>query len=344
MKIAILGFGGVGKAFIQLLHKKMNHLKEIHLDIQVLYIFNSRGCLYMPEGIPIDDLSKHLDSGGSLENYPLNVFYDSSFDTMIENGDADMLVELTPTNIETGQPALGYIERALKNGMHVISGNKGPIVLKYHDLKTMAYENGVQLGVGCTVGGALPSMNAGLFDIAGSEIQSIEGVLNGTSNHILNMMEKHGISYKDALHMAQKSGISEANPRLDVEGFDTASKLLILTNVLCKQKHSLDTIHIEGITGLSQEDIHVAKLENKRYKLIGRAERTAHDFIVKVGLEKIDSNHPFYNVDGKNKAVRFTTDTMGELTLIGGASGTTPAAASILRDIINIHRGYKFIW
>ncbi len=344
MKLAILGFGGVGKAFLHLLHEKKNHLKEIHLDLQVLYIFNSKGCLYMPEGIPIEDLSRHLRSGGTLENYPLNVFYEATYETMIENGDADMLIELTPTNIETGQPALGYIERALKRGMHVISGNKGPIVHNYHGLKNMAYENGVQLGIGCTVGGALPSMNAGLFDIAGSDIQTIEGVLNGTSNHILNMMEKHGVSYEEALAMAQKAGISEANPRLDVEGFDTASKLLILTNVLCKQKHSLDKIHIEGITGLTHEDIYVAKMENKKYKLIGRATRTLHDFIVKVSLEKIDASHPFYNVDGKNKAVRFTTDTMGELTLIGGASGTTPAAASILRDIINIHRGYKFIW
>jgi len=344
MKIALIGYGGVGKAFIELIHTKRQVLKEMYLHIEVLYIFNSKGCLYMPDGIPISDLIHHIKDGGTLENYPLNLLHNITFDDMIRNGDVDSIVELSPTNKRTGEPALSFMTKAIKNGLHVVTGNKGPIQLCYHDLKTLAYKHGVQLGIGCTVGGALPSMNAGLMDLPGSEIQTIEGVLNGTSNHILKMMDDHGISYKEALRMAQKSGIAETDPSLDVEGWDTASKLLILTNVLCNQHQNLDDIDVEGITNITHEDIQVAKMENKKYKLVGRAEKTSHDFILKVNLEKLSADHPFYNVDGKNKAVRFTTDTLGDLTIVGGASGVMPAAASILRDIINIHRGYKFIW
>lgn len=343
MKIALIGFGGVGKAFVELIHNKRRALKEMYLDIEILYIFNSKGCLYIPDGIPLEDLMLHVRDGGTLENYPLNVIHKITFDDMIKNKDVDAIVELTPTNKDTGEPALSYMRKAIKSGLHVIAGNKGPIQHCYHELKSLAYMHGVQLGIGCSVGGALPSMNAGLMDLPGSNILMIEGILNGTSNHILKMMEDHGINYKDALAMAQKSGICESDPSLDVEGWDTALKLLILTNVLCGQHQKLDDISVDGITGLTHKDVHVAKLENRKYKLIGRAEKTSHDFILRVKLEKIDSNHPFYNVDGKNKAVRFTTDIYGDLTVVGGASGVTPAAASILRDIINIHKGYKFI-
>ncbi len=343
MKLALVGFGGVSKAFTNLLEDKITLLKQEHLEIQVLYIFNSSGCLYMPHGIPLTDLNKHIRDGGSLSNYPLNHSHDMNYDKMLKNKDIDMVVELTSTNKDTGEPGLTHIKKALDHGLHVVTGNKGPIQISYHELKTLAFKNGVQLGIGCTVGGALPSMNAGIIDLAGSDIQIIEGVLNGTSNHILKQMEEHGFSYQEALAQAQSAGIAESDPRLDVEGWDTASKLLILTNVLCNQHQTLDDVIVEGITGLNHEDIQMAKLENKKYKLIGRATQTTHDFILHVKAEKVDASHPFYNVEGKNKAVRYETDTLGELTVIGGASGVRPAAASILRDIINIHRGYRYI-
>ena len=343
MKLALIGFGGVGKAFLKLVETKISTLKQEHLSLDILYIFNSKGCLYMPHGIPLSDLNQHLETGGSLDNYPLNLIYNITYEDMLKNKDIDAIIELTPTNKETGEPGLTHIIKALDHGLHVITGNKGPIQLCYHELKNLAFKNGVQLGIGCTVGGALPSMNAGIMDMAGSEIQVIEGVLNGTSNHILKQMEDHGLSYQEALHKAQKAGIAESDPSLDVGGWDTASKLLILTNVLCNQHQTLDDVIVEGITDIQHKDIQMAKMENKKFKLIGRAQKTDHDFILHVKLEKITSDHPFYNVDDKNKAVRFIADTLGELTLIGGASGVTPAAASILRDVINIHRGYQFI-
>ncbi len=155
-------------------------------------------------------------------------------------------------------------------------------------------------------------------------------------------MEDKGVTYNEALKEAQAVGIAETDPTLDVEGWDTASKLLILTNVLMNESKSLDDITVEGITKVTPYEIDIAKKDGKKFKLVGKTEKIDNELKMTVKLEGLDNSHPLYGVEGKNKAVRYTWDTLGDLTIIGGASGVIPAAASILRDLINIHRGYKF--
>lgn len=337
MRIGLIGYGGVGKAFIKLIVDKSSTLKEEGLDLEVIYIMNSKGGIYNPKGI---DFNKLL----ALCNERKNIIEDNNEnkkitpDFMLERKDVDLVVELTSTNKETGEPALTYIFKALENKIHVVTGNKGPIIHGYRKLEKMAKENGVHLGIGCTCGGALPSVNGGIIEMAGSEIYSIEGVLNGTTNYILKEMEDTGCTYDIALKKAKDLGIAEASPAFDVEGWDTAFKLLILTNVIMKEDKKLSDMKIEGITNLTPDDIEIALKEEKRYKLIGQTSRYGKELSMVVRLEKVGKEHPFYNVDGKNKSVRYISDTLGELTLVGGASGTTAAAASILRDIIYIHR------
>lgn len=333
MRLAIIGYGGVGKAFIQLLlDKKVELLKE-GIELKVNYIITSRGGIYNPLEI---NLEKFI-------NKPNVLVRDITFETMVENKDVDMVIEMTPTNITNGEPGLTHIVKSLENGFHVVTANKGPILLAYKRLKFIASKNNLQLGIGCTTGGALPTINGGIMDMAGSNITSIEGVLNGTSNFILNEMETYGVEYKDALKKAQELGIAETDPKLDVGGWDTATKLLILTNVLLNEEKTLNDINVEGITTITRSDIQRAAIEGKKYKLIGKTIRKDDCLEISVGLEKIGADNPLFGVEGKNKAVRFMSDTLGDLTIIGGASGVTPAAASILRDIININRGYKFV-
>lgn len=337
MRIGLIGYGGVGKAFIKLIVEKGSALKAQGLDLEVIYIMGSKRGLYNPQGINCAQLLAASKDGESItiadteENRKITPAF------LLQNKDIDLLVELTSTNKETGEPARSYILKALENKIHVVTGNKGPIVHSYWELDQAAKENGVQLGIGCTCGGALPSVNGGTIEMAGSQVYSIEGVLNGTTNYILKEMEDTGCTYRDALEKAQTSGIAEADPSFDVEGWDTALKLLILTNVVMKQNKKLSDIKIEGITGLTPEEIQLAHAEGKRYKLIGRATREGETLHMVVRPEKLGEGHAFYHVDGKNKAVRYESDTLGELTLIGGASGTTAAAASILRDIVLIY-------
>lgn len=341
MKIAVIGYGGVGKALIRLLEMQKNLLNKEQLSIEVNYVVDYYGGIHSSDGIDLPELidftEKEKDitkfTGGDVAVCVDNIVNDESI---------DLAVIMTPTNKETGKPGIDYVRALLGAGKHVVISDKGPIMLAYKELKELADSKGVQLGIGCTTGGALPSVNGGVMDMAGAQITSIEGVLNGTTNFILKYMEENGCEYSEALKEAQACGIAETNPTLDVEGWDTAGKLLILTNVLMNETKTLDDIQVEGITKVTAEDIKKAAAENCKFKLVGKTVRTNSGLNMSVKLEKLQSDQLLYSVEGKNKAVRYVSDTLGEVVIIGGASGVIPAAASILRDIVNIYRGYHF--
>lgn len=232
MNLALLGFGGVGKSFIKLLVDKNYALKKQGININVVAILNSKGGVYSSEGIDLqevcslNDLSEH-----SLWNKDLD------YREVLNSSCVDLMVELTHTNKETGEPGLSHIRYALDNRINVVTGNKGPILLAYSDLKERALKSGVSMGLGCTTGGALPSLNSGLIELAGSKILSIEGILNGTSNFILDEMESKSISFNEALELAKDLGIAESDPSLDIEGWDTAIKMTIMANVIMNKKY-----------------------------------------------------------------------------------------------------------
>ena len=334
MDIGIIGFGGVAKAFIKLIVDKKEYLDSLGLDFKVKYIIRKSGGIYNKNGLNLKDLIK--------SNFNLDLFdfkKDIDINYIIKNNDIDTIVELTSTNIENGEPGLTHMSLALNNCINVVTGNKGPILLKYRELKEIALKNKVFLGIGCTTGGALPSINVGSFDIAGSEILSIEGILNGTSNYILTEMYEKEVIYEVALKQAIENEIAEANYKLDVEGFDTASKILILANVLMNANLSIKDIRIEGIDKIDINFINKEKLKGNKIKLIGKVYKNNNEIKAYVKPETLEKNHPLYFVDSKNKGVLYRTDTLGDISIIGGASGTVNAAASILRDIINMYKG-----
>lgn len=334
MDIGLIGFGGVGQALIKLLLEKKKYiLKKYNLDVKVKYIVKSDGGIYKSNGIDLEEVIEFINKNKSIKEH-ISWKNDLSIDEIIKNNDIDTLVELTSTNIETGEPGLTHIKRALESGINIVTGNKGPIILKYKELKEIADRNSVKLKVGCTTGGALPSINGGLYDVAGSEIQSIEGILNGTTNYILSKMAMEEVSYEEALTEAQNDGIAEVNPSLDVLGYDTACKIAILANVLMDENVKLEDIKVQGITEVKLETMKRLQKENKKLKLIGKVQR--EDNMVKAYVRPIEikEDHPLYFVDYKNKGVYFKTDTLGDISIIGGASGTRNAAASILRDIV----------
>ena len=334
MDIGLIGFGGVGQALIKLLIDKESYLlQQYNLKINVKYIIKSNGGIYNPSGINLSEILKVIDENINITCH--NEWKDNlNINDIIGNNDIDTLVELTSTNIETGEPGLTHIRKSLENNINVVTGNKGPILLDYKKLKVLADNNNVELKVGCTTGGALPSINGGIYDIAGSKIQSIEGVLNGTTNYILSKMANDNVDYKEALLEAQKVGIAESDPSLDVLGYDTASKIIILSNVLMNSDLKLEDLKINGIEEVRLDNIEKAKVRGNKIKLIGKVYKK--DNLVKgyVTPIEIDENHPLYCVDYKNKGIYYKTDTLGDISIIGGASGTMNAAASILRDII----------
>lgn len=340
MNIAVIGNGGIGKTLIELLEKKKEALGMEGLHVKICAHLDSQGGIWDPDGIHLPSLITHNQHQLPLKAYSKGGNPHLGLDEVLKIKDLEVLIELTPTNKETGEPGLTHITKALAKGIHVITANKGPIMKAYHQLKKIAEVHQVQLWIGCTTGGALPSINGGLIDLAGAEINAIEGVLNGTTNFILEEMKTSGCVYQEALEKAQAAGIAEADPTLDVEGWDTAAKLLILSKVLMKEDKDLRDIEVEGITGVRPEEIQHVSRRGGKMKLVGRAEKTAKATVLTVKPEVLLPDHPLYGVDGKNKGISYRTDTLGELTIMGGASGLVPAAASVLRDLVNLHRGY----
>lgn len=328
--IALIGFGAVGKSFVKLLQLKKNLLPD---NMKLKYIIKSDGGIYDKYGLDIDEIVKYTNSNNKIQNHPL--WSNISFKDILKNKDIDILIELTSTNIINGEPGYTHIKSALENKINVVTGNKGPILLYYHELKNISLKNNVYLKIGCTTGGALPSVNAGTIDVLGAQVTEIIGVLNGTTNFILEEMIKSNIDYKEALKRAQDLKIAEKDPSLDVLGIDTAIKMAILSKVIWDVDFDFEKLKIQGITNVRKKDL-LDNISKKKTKLVGRAYFLNGNFEFEVKPMLLDKDHPLYFVDGKNKGVHYKTDILGDITVIGGASSPLNAAASIFRDLLYI--------
>jgi len=334
-RIGLVGFGNVGKAFVSL-YREFREIwnKRFGLTSDFVFILNSRGGIFDEKGISDEALNEALSSKEgltSLKGWRKGL----KFEDLIDSANINLLVEVSPTNIKNGEPALSYIKSALSKGIHVVTGNKGPFLYNFRELFDLAKEKKCFLGIGCTAGAALPSINFGLGSLSGSRIDRIEGVLNGVCNFILTSMEEKGISFEEALKIAQEMGIAETDPSLDIDGWDTASKILIIANYLMDSSLTLKDIQVKGIRGISQKEILDAKKIGKRLKLAGVAVRDGERVKAEVKLIEVGENHFLFDLRGTNKGILYVTYPAGEFFVKGGASSPTGAGYSIWRDIIN---------
>jgi homoserine dehydrogenase len=338
INIILAGYGQVGKAFVRLLLEKQDFcLKKYNLQICVGVVLNSKGGLCPnPDKEGMGYLSD-LVSGLELEEIP-HWRPGSDIGEALEFQEPGILVDCTPSNIQDGEPALGYTHLALDRGWDVVTANKGPLVVDFNGIWKKAEKNQLSLGMSGATAAALPALDVALHSLAGTEIYRIEGILNGTTNYILTRMSK-GIEYSVALKEAKQKGIAEPDPSLDIEGWDTAAKILIITNVIFGTTYTLKDIHVEGITHISSELREEARVAGNALKLLGRFVQNDKLPQLETRLSLIDPSHPLYGVDGAKKGITFFTDTMDSVTVTGGKSDPKGAAAALLKDIINIARG-----
>lgn len=332
MRIGIIGLGGVGKAFLSLLEEKK---EELRIDPKIIFALNSTSGCMDHEGIDIKELLDHLEKNKDISLFQ-GGFSGGDIHSLLDSANLDFLIEATPTNKLTGEPAMSHIITALGRGVHVVTANKGPIMLDHRRLMEVSKTTGARLGIGCTAGGALPAISSGEYDIMGAKITGIRGVLNGTTNYILTLMEERSIDYPEALKQAQMEGIAETNPAMDIEGWDTAIKLIIISNALMGTDLKLENANIRGIQDLTLKDIQIAKEEGKRIKLMGRLIDDDGSWRLSVEPIAIGQDDIFFGVSGKNKGIQYLTDTLGEIVVLGGASNLRAAAASLLRDVLQI--------
>lgn len=334
-KIAILGFGTVGQGISEILLNKKEYLKDkydFEYDIVAIadFVF---GNVYNPDGL---DIPLMLQEAKEKKKFSKDL---SDWDNLelIRNCNADILCELTFTDLNTGGPAVDHVKAALESGKHVVTSNKGPAALFYPEMKKIAEKNGVKFMIEGTVCAGTPVINLADGPLAGCEISKIRGILNGTTNYMLSEMEK-GMDYDEVLKVAQELGYAEANPTGDVEGYDARGKVTILANIVMGASLKINDVSCKGITQITSEDIENAKKQNKRWKLIGSVEKKDGKVIGSVAPEMIDMSHPLAGVMGATNALTFTTDLLGDVTIVGPGAGKIETGFSILTDILNIHR------
>ena len=278
-----------------------------------------------------------VKSGKKLDEYPSGVKGMDSL-TTIKNTNANTIVEVTFTDIKTGEPAITHIKTALNAGKNVISTNKGPVVKQAVNLLKIAETNHVYYGFEGVVLAGTPALNLAEYSLAGNNITGFKGILNGTTNYILTRMEE-GMSYDDALKKAQELGYAEADPTGDVEGLDALGKVVILSNVVLGKNITWEDVERKGITEITKDEINDAKKEGKRWKLIGSAEILPNGSVkAKVWPEKLPLNDPLAGVAEAINALTFFTDELGAVTIVGPGAGRRETGFSLLIDLLNINR------
>jgi len=340
--VALNGPGRVGLEFVRLLNESAPGIAARTGLWPVLRAVQSRtGILFSPAGLTLEAARDWVKGKGQVSAGMADgaeVFAPEDYACVLEMARADgpgVVVEATPTNLETGEPGLSNLRTALEKGYSVVSLAKGPLVLAFGELASLAREKGAGMKYSGAVAAALPTVDTAMYAMAGAGIYEIEGVLNGTTNYILNGMAS-GKSYAEALAEAQAMGVAEANPRLDVEGFDSAAKLLIIANTVWNLRLRIQDVTREGIPGLDAGFVQASAAKGTPVRLVARAVLAQGKADLSVRPEPVPPGHPFANLPGTSKAVRFRSRNMGEVVVSGGASDVTGAAASALKDLIHV--------
>lgn len=335
-RLVLIGFGAVGRGLTQILRDRGDWLEQRYgVKASIVAVgTRGRGSLYHPHGLDPALLLEASSHAGGLRNLSTHVNWDAS--EVIAHADADILVELSPTDLITAEPATSYIRAAINRGMHVITANKGPIALHFGELRYEAASSGVYLGFEGTVMSGTPALRLGWSDLAGCEVRELRGIVNGTTNYILTRMEQ-GMTYTKALAEAQHLGYAEADPIGDVEGYDAAAKALILANVVLDGQLSLGDVERVGITGLTADAVAEASAAGERWKLLAQVWRDGHLVRARVAPARLPMTHPLANVGGVTNALCFTTDLLGDVTLIGPGAGGIPTGFAIVSDILALH-------
>ncbi|MFX1573437.1 MAG: homoserine dehydrogenase [Promethearchaeota archaeon] len=327
IKICLIGKGNVGTCFLQLLKEKKNLLREIYnCDFKLIAIFEHDGALVNKNGIDLEELL--IES----TNFRENKFWLKGMQAKdtISKLDTDLCIETTPTNPKTGEPALTHIIEALSNNIDVISANKAPFFLHYKSIKDLAKKMNCFVKYEATVASCVPALSI-KRNLVGNKITRIEAILNGTNNYILNRMATEGIPFEVALKEAQELGYAEADPSLDVDGFDTAGKLVILANELLDWSKTIEDVKIEGITKITPQALELAKTDGYVIKHLAIAEDS--ELIVEPRLVKDDSP---LNISGTLNLIKLQTRHAGSIILMGKGAGGFEAASAIFNDFLDI--------
>ena len=307
MKIGILGYGTVGKGLVQMIEGNKN---KRNIEIK---------------GILVRDKEKYKSSKYA------QIITENIED--IFNDDIDILVEL----MGGLHPSYEYIKRALENKINVVTANKDMLAEYGDKLVKIAKENNVSFRFEASVGGGIPVLKPLIESLEGNDIESMYAILNGTTNFILSKMYNEGLSYEEVLKEAQELGFAEANPEADVEGYDAARKLSILSTLAYHRRVYWKDFYLEGISKIDMKDIDYAKKMGCKIKLVGQSKKDKEKVSGFVRPVLVDNDSILSKIDNEYNIVVFNGDSVGEVSFVGKGAGKEPTGSAVYSDLIDIY-------
>lgn len=325
-RLALLGYGNVGRALARLLAAKTVELRERYqIEWEITGVATRR------MGWRASERNIDLGNTDQLPN-------ENGFEAWLSKARPDVLFETTSLNPETGQPAIEYLKASLAAGVHTITANKGPIVYAYDELKAIAHAKNVRFFFEATVLDSAPVFSLFRETLPGVKVRGFSGVFNSTTNVILETMEA-GRSFAEGVKMAQELGVAETDPTHDVEGWDSIMKICAIARVILQVPLKPSDVRREGIRGLDAQTLQAARAEGKPYKLLSRAIINADGSLTAtVRPEQIPPGDPFSSVRGTSLAVHFELDTIPGLTIVSHRPNLQSTAYGLLADFINVTR------
>ncbi|WFO75415.1 hypothetical protein J4526_00470 [Desulfurococcaceae archaeon MEX13E-LK6-19] len=333
LDIAIVGFGSVGRNLAKLLvHKKEFIEKKYNIVVNVVAVMDSKGAVVKENGLSPYELLKLSElPRSSICLYKPYGIPNAGLKDVYARILPDVHVELTPSNYTNGEPGLSHIMYALEHGVNVVSSNKAPFVLEYDKIMEASLRKNLIVKFKATVMAGTPLIDL-LMGLKGYEVEVVEGILNGTTNFILTEMHENLVSFSDALKKARVLGIAEANPDLDVKGFDAAAKLVIISNILGTPIRLSDVVR-EDLSRIDLRDVYNAIKNGMVIKFIARLHVADRKGSVRV--EKIPRSNILASVNGTLNCVVVKTD-VNTITVIGKGAGGVETAHAVLDDILSI--------
>jgi len=339
VRFILVGLGNLGRRLCEILLDKDPLLRSRYgLALRLVAAADSRGATCDPAGLDLAEVVQLKRTGGTVADYPGAGRQGWLAPALVASAEADVLLEASPVNLQQGaEPGLTCIRTALQRGMHVVTPNKGPLVLAYRELHDLAAAHGVQLRFDGTVAGGLPALYIGQRDLRGAVIHRLEAVPNLVTGYIMDMLTD-GVAWEEALSRARLEGTLEGDGSWDLEGWDAAAKLVILANSVLEYPARLEDVALAGIVGVGADTLRSARERGALYRLLARAERRADGtYELSVAPVPLPSDHPLGHLGSKQMGVVFSTDIYGTITAIIDEPDPIPSAATMLRDLLDIY-------
>jgi len=338
--LVMVGFGNVGQAFAKLLLRKEQTLAErFGYQFIVTGIITGRhGGAINSGGINLTRALETLAMGQSLDILSEQPVPKSVTD-FIFSSSAEAMLETSPVNHHTGQPAIDHIKAALNKGMHAITANKGPVVHAFDELNKMAAARGKRFMYESTVMDGAPIFSLFRGPLPAVDLQEFSGILNSCTNFILGLMEK-GLTLDEAIIEGQKIGITETDPSADIDGWDAAIKVAALSTVLMGIPLKPQQVDRSGIREITTEMLQEARVAGERWKLVCTARREGQRLLeASVKPARVPAGSPLYSIEGTSSYVEFKLDVLPGLGIVEGNPGPDTTAYGMLADLLNALRG-----